>query len=57
VLASAALVVILPLQLAGLVTGAMGWPAWIPMLVFEITLGLWLLIKAVPAVREGSSTK
>ena len=53
VVASVLLVVILPLQLAGLIGGAMSWSAsitwimWLPMLVFEIALALWLMIKGV----------
>jgi hypothetical protein len=53
VLASALLVVILPLQLAGLFGGAMSWSAsvtwlvWLPMLIFEVALALWLIIKGV----------
>lgn len=53
VLASALLVVILPAQLAGLFGGAMSWAAsstwlvWLPMLVFEVALALWLMIKGV----------
>jgi hypothetical protein len=53
VLGSVLLVVILPLQLAGLVGGPMAWSAsitwlvWLPMLVFEVALALWLLIKGV----------
>jgi hypothetical protein len=53
VIASILLVVILPLQLAGLFGGPATWSAsvtllvWLPMLVFEITLALWLLIKGV----------
>ena len=47
VLASIVLVVLFPLQLAGLIEGAMGWLVAIPILVFEVTLGLWLLIKGV----------
>jgi len=59
VVASVLLIVILPLQLAGLLGGAMSWAAsitwlvWLPMLVYEVTLALWLLIKgaAMPAKR------
>jgi len=59
VLASVLLVVILPLQLAGLFGGPTSWSTsvtwlvWLPMLVFELTLALWLLIKgvAVPVSR------
>lgn len=53
VLASALLVVILPLQLAGLFGGTTNWSEsvdwliWLPMLVFEVVLALWLLIKGV----------
>ncbi len=53
VLASVLLVVILPLQLAGLFGGATTWSSsvtwlvWLPMLVFEVTLALWLIIKGV----------
>lgn len=53
VIGSALLVVILPLQLAGLFGGAMAWSGavtwlvWLPMLIFEVVLALWLLIKGV----------
>jgi len=52
VLASALLVVILPLQLAGLLGslnwfGVITWLTWLPMLVFEVTLALWLIVKGV----------
>jgi len=55
VLASVLLVVCLPLQLVGSLGGAVGWLLWLPMLVFEVTLALWLLIKGVapPATRAG----
>ncbi len=43
VVASALLVVVLPLQLAGFVTGSM--LVWIPMIFFEVPLGLWLIVK------------
>lgn len=63
VIASALLVVILPLQVAGLFGGSMGWSdsitwiVWLPALVFEVVLALWLLIKgvALPASRAASS--
>ena len=45
VLASILLVVVIPLQIAGFIKGT--WFIWIPMLVFEVTLALWLLIKGV----------
>ena len=58
VFASILLTVILPLQRIG-VLGATGWSSsaawimWLPMLVFELALALWLLTKGVrePAAR------
>jgi hypothetical protein len=53
VLASVLLVVILPLQLAGLFGGTMAWSSsitwivWLPMLIYEVALAFWLLIKGV----------
>jgi hypothetical protein len=47
VLASALLVVVIPLQLAGFVSGMVTYLMWLPMLVFEVTLALWLIIKGV----------
>lgn len=53
VLASVLLVVILPLQLSGLFGGAVNWSGvatwliWLPMLIFEVTLAFWLIIKGV----------
>ena len=56
VVASALLVVILPLQLAGFFGGgyltffaAATWLVWLPALVFELWLALWLIIKGVAA--------
>jgi uncharacterized protein DUF4386 len=56
VLASALLVVMLPLQLAGLLgdsSGLLGrqlfWVMWFPMLVFELALAVWLIVKGVAA--------
>ena len=53
VVASVVLVVGLPLQLAGFLSGLITSLMWIPMAVFEVPLGLWLLIKGVasPASR------
>ena len=51
--ASLLLVVILPLQRAGLFGGPTSWTSsvtwliWLPALVFEIALALWLLLKGV----------
>ena len=52
--ASVLLVVALPLQLAGFIEGAAINFVWIPMLVFEVPLGLWLLVKGVgtPPTRQ-----
>jgi Domain of unknown function (DUF4386) len=47
VLASALLVVALPLQLAGFLRGPVTQFIWIPMLLFEVPLALWLLVKGV----------
>jgi hypothetical protein len=47
VLASVLLVVALPVQLAGFLPASLAWPIWMPMLVFEVTLAFWLLIKGV----------
>lgn len=47
VLGSVLILVILPLQLAGFVGGPVTQLMWIPMAVFEIVLGFWLLIKGV----------
>jgi uncharacterized protein DUF4386 len=48
VVASALLVVGLPLQLAGFIAGPKTQLLWIPMAAFEIPLGFWLLVKGVP---------
>lgn len=53
--ASVLLVVILPLQRAGLFGGTASWSSsntwlvWLPMLVFELAVALWLMIKGVAA--------
>lgn len=54
VFASALLVVVLPLQLAGLLGGidwfgVVTWLVWLPALVFELWLAAWLLVKGVAA--------
>ena len=53
VLASVLLVVGLPLQIAGVLRGSITQLMYLPMLAFEIPLGVWLLIKGVatPATR------
>ena len=53
VFGSALVVVILPLQLAGLIAGPITQLVWIPVALFELTLAPWLLIKGVaPPVRR-----
>jgi hypothetical protein len=55
VFASGLLAVALPLQLAGFPTGPLsGYTQWLPALVFQVLLALWLLIKGVatPATRQ-----
>jgi len=47
VVASILLVVGLPLQLAGFLSGPVTSYIWIPMAAFEVPLGFWLLIKGV----------
>ncbi|HEY8258763.1 MAG TPA: DUF4386 domain-containing protein [Gemmatimonadales bacterium] len=47
--ASAVLVLGLPLQLAGWVRGPITSVMWLPMLAFEVPLGLWLLTRGVAA--------
>ena len=47
VLASILLVVGLPLQLADFLKGPMTGYMWLPMIAFQVVLGLWLLIKGV----------
>ncbi|HKG95910.1 MAG TPA: DUF4386 domain-containing protein [Gemmatimonadaceae bacterium] len=47
VLASVLVAVLLPAQLAGVVRGPVLDVMWLPMLAFEIALGLWLLVKGV----------
>ena len=56
VFGSALLVVILPLQLAGYVTGVIAQVVWIPVALFELTLAPWLLIKGVTAPTRAHST-
>jgi hypothetical protein len=53
VLASVLLVVGLPLEYTGLLERPFTWLLWMPMLAFEMPLGLWLLIRGVetPAPR------
>jgi uncharacterized protein DUF4386 len=53
VVASALLVLCLPLQLAGFLRGQLTSLMWIPIAVFEVVLAVWLLVKGVaPPVRR-----
>jgi hypothetical protein len=56
VFASVLLVVILPLQLVGLAGGWVTTFMWLPALMFELALALWLLVKGVaaPARRQSA---
>jgi len=47
IVASALLVVCLPLQFGGYLSGRFTSMMWLPMLAFEVPLGLWLMIKGV----------
>ena len=47
VVASLLLVLTLPLQLVGVLTGAVTQVVWVPMAAFEIPLGIWLLFLGV----------
>jgi len=49
VAASVLLVIALPLQLAGWLRGAITSLIWLPMLAFEVPLGVWLLTRGVAA--------
>ncbi len=52
VIASALLVVALPAQLGGVFKGPLTMYVWMPMLLFELTFALWLMIKGVAQPRE-----
>lgn len=50
VFASLALLVVLPLQLVGFLSGPMLSAVWLPMLLFEAPLALWLIFRGVRSV-------
>lgn len=62
VAASALLSLLIPLQHAGLFGGPGSWSSpvtwflWLPMLVFEVTLAVWLLVKGVEPVAARGET-
>jgi hypothetical protein len=55
VLASALLVIVLPLDLAGLLGAALSPLVWIPIAGFELAVGPWLLFKGVPGIPRGQA--
>jgi len=58
-LASVVVVVGLPLELAGILEGSITELMWLPMLAFEVPLGVWLLVKgdALPSGRSGTGSR
>ena len=50
VVASVLLVVCCPLVLAGLLGGPVTTYMWLPMLLFEVVLALWLILKGAAPV-------
>jgi uncharacterized protein DUF4386 len=58
-LASIIVVVGLPLELAGVLEGTITQLMWLPMLAFEVPLGVWLLVKgaALPPTRSGPASR
>jgi hypothetical protein len=47
-------VVCCPLVLAGLLRGPVTTYMWLPMLLFEVVLALWLIIKGVRPLSHGT---
>ncbi len=45
--ASVLLLIGLPLQAAGFLTGPITMVMWLPMLVFEVPLGFWFIVNGV----------
>lgn len=45
------MIVILPLQAFGILTGPIVWLPWLPLFVFEVGLGVWLLVRFTGDVR------
>lgn len=56
VLASVLLVICLPLQLAGVLSGPITMYVYIPMLFFEVPLGFWWLIKGDTCAARAQAT-
>lgn len=57
VLASLLLLLALPAQLTGILTGPFTQYVWLPMAVFELVLGPWLLIKGISPQATRSAGK
>ena len=63
VAASAGLVVLLFLQRAGVSTGASNWSSsltwviWFPLLIFEVTFAIWLILKGVSEPRGAVASR
>lgn len=59
VLASFMWVIGLPLQLLGVLTESAGWFTYAPMVVFGLSVGLWLLVIGIPVppTRSGSQLR
>jgi hypothetical protein len=57
VLASILVVVLLPMELTGIALGPIGKLMWLPMLAFEVSLALWLIVKgaAMPVRRMAAA--
>ena len=53
VIASALLVVLLPISYAGWIKGPITMLVWLPMLAFEVPLGIWLIWKGAESGRAG----
>lgn len=47
IVASVIVVVCLPIELAGVLPAVIAQAMWIPMLLFEVPLGIWLIVKGV----------
>jgi hypothetical protein len=57
VFASVVLVLGLPMQMVGFIRGPVTWYLWMPALVFELTLGPWLMIKGVSMTQRGQARR
>jgi hypothetical protein len=53
VLASAELLVLLPVQLAGRLPASLGFAIWLPMLAFEVPVAIWFIARGLRAPARG----